>query len=46
MTDITKNNFFDLKLFDADKSETGILQQHAHLIIGYMTDYIVDLVIF
>ena len=36
--DITNSSFLLLKLSDADKSETGILQQHehAHLIIGYI----------
>ena len=30
--DITNSNFLLLKLPDADKSETGILQQHEHRI--------------
>ena len=46
ITEITNINFLLLKLSDADKSETGILQQHADLIIGYMRNYTVDLVIF
>ena len=46
LTGITNNNFLLLKLSGADNSETGILQQHAHLIIGYKRNYTVNLVIF